>query len=67
MHSVLIILIQDEDDPFFVVDVNDVMRKYEKWKLELPRVHPYYGNCFMGTNDHSLQVLSIKATTRGRF
>ncbi len=21
------------------------MRKYEKWKLELPRVHPYYGNC----------------------
>ncbi|XP_077991566.1 ornithine decarboxylase-like [Glandiceps talaboti] len=33
---------EDEDDAFFVFDLGDVVRKYEKWKALLPRVHPFY-------------------------
>ncbi len=37
-------ILQFSDDPFFVVDVEHIIKKYEKWKVELPRVEPYYGN-----------------------
>ena len=42
--SLISLILQFSDDPFFVVDVEHIIKKFEKWKLELHRVHPYYGN-----------------------
>lgn len=30
------------EDPFYVVDLGDIVNKYKIWKELLPRVHPYY-------------------------
>lgn len=30
------------DDPFYVFDVEDVIRKHQKWLELMPRVVPYY-------------------------
>ncbi|XP_064487018.1 antizyme inhibitor 2-like [Ornithodoros turicata] len=32
----------DNDQPFFVVDVADVIYKIKLWKLKLPRIKPFY-------------------------
>lgn len=32
----------DNDQPFFVVDVGDIVYKVKLWKLKLPRVEPFY-------------------------
>ncbi|KAG1682269.1 Antizyme inhibitor 2 [Nymphon striatum] len=32
----------DDDDPFFVVDLGDIIHKYETWLRLLPRVKPFY-------------------------
>jgi len=33
---------QDKDDPFFVCDLGDIVRKYKIWMSKLPRVEPHY-------------------------
>ena len=32
----------DEDRPIFVINIDDVIEKYLKWKELVPRVYPYY-------------------------
>ncbi|XP_077547545.1 ornithine decarboxylase-like [Haemaphysalis longicornis] len=32
----------DNDQPFFVVDVGDIVYKVKLWKLKMPRVEPFY-------------------------
>lgn len=32
-----------EEDTFFVADLGEVYRQYQRWKLNLPRVRPFYG------------------------
>ena len=32
-----------QEEAFYVLDVNDIVRKHEEWKLKLPRVTPFYG------------------------
>lgn len=32
----------DNDQPFFVVDVGDIVYKVKLWKLKIPRVEPFY-------------------------
>jgi ornithine decarboxylase len=34
--------LSDKDDPFYVMDVGEVLRKHAEWCRELPRVRPYY-------------------------
>lgn len=34
--------LQDNDQPFFVVDVGDIVYKVKLWKLKMPRVEPFY-------------------------
>lgn len=33
---------EGKEDPFYVVDLGDIVYKYNLWKNLLPRVHPYY-------------------------
>lgn len=33
---------KDEEDPFFVFNVEDILRKHQKWLEQLPRVVPHY-------------------------
>lgn len=34
--------LKNSDDPFYVVDLTEIFKKYKQWTVELPRVHPYY-------------------------
>jgi len=34
--------LEEKDDAFFVLDLGDIVRKYEKWRALLPRVEPFY-------------------------
>ena len=36
-----------DEDPFFVADVGEVYRQHLRWKLNLPRVRPFYGTDFV--------------------
>lgn len=31
-----------DEDPFFVADLGEVYRQYQRWKLNLPRIRPFY-------------------------
>jgi len=35
-----------EEDTFFVADLGDVYRQHLRWKMNLPRVKPHYGELF---------------------
>ncbi|KAJ8955855.1 hypothetical protein NQ318_005401 [Aromia moschata] len=37
-----IIRIGDEDDPFYVCEVNDIIRRHEEWEAAMPRVTTHY-------------------------
>jgi ornithine decarboxylase len=32
-----------DEDTFFVADLGEVYRQHMRWKLNLPRVKPFYG------------------------
>ncbi|GFT94383.1 probable ornithine decarboxylase [Nephila pilipes] len=34
--------IKDDEEPFYVVDVGDVVLKWKEWKKAMPRVEPFY-------------------------
>src|SRR4051812_6722746 len=34
------------EDAFFVADLGEVYRQHMRWKLNLPRVKPFYGKTF---------------------
>ncbi|XP_071964347.1 ornithine decarboxylase-like [Antedon mediterranea] len=33
---------EDQDDPFFICDMGDVIKKFTRWRRLLPRVEPHY-------------------------
>jgi ornithine decarboxylase len=35
-----------EEDTFFVADLGEVYRQHLRWKLNLPRVKPFYGKTY---------------------
>lgn len=37
-----------EEDAFFVVDMGEVYRQHLRWKMNLKRVKPHYGESFSG-------------------
>jgi ornithine decarboxylase len=36
-----------DEDTFFVADLGEVYRQHMRWKLNLPRVKPFYGKTFL--------------------
>lgn len=36
-----------EEDTFFVADLGEVYRQHLRWKMNLPRVKPFYGKWFV--------------------
>jgi ornithine decarboxylase len=34
-----------QEDPFYVMDVGEVVARYRRWKELMPRVEPFYGQC----------------------
>lgn len=34
---------EDKDDPFFVCDLGDVVKKWKKFQQWLPQIEPFYG------------------------
>ncbi|XP_077990834.1 ornithine decarboxylase-like [Glandiceps talaboti] len=52
---------EDKDDAFFVMDLGDIVRKYQKWRALLPRVDPFYAvKC--NENPAVLQILASLGT-----
>lgn len=43
----------EQEDPFYVVDLSDIERKLQGWKNKLPRVEPFYGD-YINVYFHSL-------------
>jgi ornithine decarboxylase len=43
-----------EEDTFFVADLGEIYRQHMRWKLNLPRVKPFYGE-----QHHSLWYLLL--------
>ena len=37
-----------DEDTFFVADVGEVYRQHMRWKMNLPRVKPFYGKSISG-------------------
>jgi ornithine decarboxylase len=35
------------EDAFFVADLGDVYRQHMRWKVNLPRIEPFYGMLFL--------------------
>lgn len=33
----------EQEEPFIVADLADIVYKYKLWKLKMPRVEPFYG------------------------
>lgn len=33
----------DDDDPFYICNMSDIIRKHNIWKQLMPRVFPFYG------------------------
>lgn len=31
-----------KEDPFYVVDIQDILKKHKTWLLNMPRVKPFY-------------------------
>lgn len=36
-------------DSFYILDVGDIVRKHNEWKLKMPRVTAFYGTFFFKT------------------
>ena len=40
-----------EEDAFFVADLGEVYRQHMRWKLNLPRVKPFYGTFYARSSE----------------
>ncbi|XP_076038818.1 ornithine decarboxylase-like isoform X2 [Oratosquilla oratoria] len=50
-----------QEDPFFILDLGDIVQKVKMWKLKLPRVKPFYAvKC--NDNEDVLEVLAALGT-----
>lgn len=34
-----------QEDPFYVMDLGEVVARFRRWKELMPRVEPFYGEC----------------------
>jgi len=60
-NKVALHTMEDKDDAFFVMDLGDIVRKYQKWRSLLPRVDPFYAvKC--NENPAVLQTLASLGT-----
>lgn len=41
-ETVQSIILNGHEEPFYVVDVQDIMMKHKKWLINMPRVKPFY-------------------------
>lgn len=46
----------ENDEPFHICNVSDIIRKHRIWKQRMPRVQPFYG-----------EVQSIEENTKARL
>jgi hypothetical protein len=57
-----------DEDTFFVADLGEVYRQHMRWKLNLPRVKPFYGEIFpphlCANYANTLQLSSATPTPR---
>ncbi|XP_048484082.1 ornithine decarboxylase 1 [Plutella xylostella] len=51
-----------QEDPFYVMDLGEVIARYNKWKELLPRVEPFYA---VKCNDDKLLVTALAALGAG--
>lgn len=58
-----IILSKTKEDAFYVLDVGDIILKYEDWRRKLPRVTPFYA---VKCNDYPI-VLEVLASLGANF
>ena len=42
-----------EEDAFYVADLGEVYRQHLRWKMNLSRVKPFYGECHMPVNSRA--------------
>lgn len=33
----------NQEDPFYVLNIGDIVKQHEEWLAYLPRIKPYYG------------------------
>uniref|UniRef100_A0A1W7RA06 ornithine decarboxylase n=1 Tax=Hadrurus spadix TaxID=141984 RepID=A0A1W7RA06_9SCOR len=52
----------NDDEPFYTVDLGDIVYKYKLWRLNLPRVHPFYA---VKCNNNSLVLELLAALGTG--
>lgn len=51
-----------QEDPFYVMDLGEVVARYNNWRELLPRVEPFYGEVLFR---HNVQILvEIKIYTK---
>lgn len=43
----------EDDEPFFICDISDIIRKHQIWKHRMPRVLPFYGDFKITNIDNS--------------
>lgn len=36
------VISEPSEDPFYVVDIQDILKKHKTWLLNMPRVKPFY-------------------------
>ena len=36
-----------QEDPFYVMDLGEVVARYHRWKELMPRVEPFYGEIYL--------------------
>jgi ornithine decarboxylase len=57
------IIEKDETDrPIFVIDMDDLVEKFQQWEQCLPRIHPYYA---MKCNDAPPVIEALAALGAG--
>ncbi|KAK8385278.1 hypothetical protein O3P69_012246 [Scylla paramamosain] len=51
----------EQEDPFYILDVGDIVEKVKLWKMKLPRVKPFYA---VKCNNHPtvLKILAALGT-----
>ncbi|XP_022125488.2 ornithine decarboxylase 1 [Pieris rapae] len=53
---------EGQEDPFYVMDLGEVVRRYQHWKAMMPRVEPFYA---VKCNDDKLLVRALAALGTG--
>lgn len=47
LHSKVLAHNQADQDPFYIADLSEITKQYNKWATLLPRVKPFYGTLYI--------------------